>query len=97
MILAISRAMTATSTSAASALMPSRLTTTLWVGGSGVRPDRTRKVASADSSAAPTAIMPTSRNEIRRPGIAPKVFRPVDFSIGNDCSALAIDPQTAES
>jgi hypothetical protein len=83
----ISRVMMATSNNAASPLIPSRLTTTLWVGGSGVRPDKTRKVASADSSAAPTAMNPIARHGRRRGGVWA-----VDFSSGNDWSALAIAP-----
>ena len=69
--------------------MPSRLTTTLWVGGSGVRPESTRKVVSAESSAEPTAIDPIIRNEMRRPPNVPL------FRSGKEWSALAIAPGVA--
>ncbi len=56
-----SRTITPSSSSTAAAFTKSSVTTTLWVGGIGVKSARTIKVTKAESSARPTAIGPSSR------------------------------------
>src|SRR5262249_57449853 len=56
-----SRVMTASSSRTVKALNNSSASTTSWVGRIGVRLARTRNVATADRSARPTAIRPTTR------------------------------------
>ena len=63
-----SRTITPSSSSTVAAFTSSSVTTTLWVGGIGVKSARTMKVTKADSSARPTAIGPSIRVSPRLAG-----------------------------
>src|SRR5262249_242992 len=56
------------SSTTVAAFTSSSVTTTLWVGETGVRSARTMKVTKADSSARPTTIGPTMRDSPRFAG-----------------------------